>query len=36
MEPSLTVKLGSPGASILSRVLVERGDPVARGQVVAH
>jgi len=36
MEPSLTVKLGSPVASILSRVLVERGDRVVRGQVVAQ
>ena len=36
MEPSLTVKLGSPVASILSRVLVERGDRVARGQLVAQ
>ena len=36
MEPSLTVKLGSPVASILSRVMVERGDRVLRGQVVAQ
>ena len=36
MEPSLTVKLGSPVASILSRVMVERGDRVVRGQLVAQ
>ena len=36
MEPSLIVKLGSPVASILSGVMVERGDRVARGQVVAQ
>ncbi len=36
LEPSLTVKLGSPVASILSRVMVERGDRVTRGQVVAQ
>jgi RND family efflux transporter MFP subunit len=36
LEPSLTVKLGSPVTSILSDVLVERGDLVKKGQVVAH
>jgi RND family efflux transporter MFP subunit len=36
MEPSLTVKLGSPVASILENVLVDRGDVVKKGQVVAH
>ncbi len=36
LEPSLTVKLGSPVASILADVEAERGDAVKRGQVVAH
>jgi RND family efflux transporter MFP subunit len=36
MEPSLTVKLGSPVASIIADVQVERGDIVKQGQVVAH
>jgi membrane fusion protein (multidrug efflux system) len=35
-EPSLTVKLGSPVASILDSVAVDRGDTVKAGQVVAH
>ena len=36
MEPSLTVKLGSPVASIIADVQVDRGDIVKQGQVVAH
>lgn len=36
MEPSLTVKLGSPIASIISKIEVERGDRVTEGQVVAR
>ena len=36
MDPSLTVKLGSPVASILSEVLVDRGDLVKKGQVIAQ
>lgn len=36
LEPSLTLKLGSPVSSILRDVLAERGDVVKRGQVVAH
>ena len=35
-EPSLAVKLGSPVASILADVDVDRGDTVKQGQVVAH
>lgn len=35
-EPSLTVKLGSPVASILADVDVDRGDTVVSGQIVAH
>jgi RND family efflux transporter MFP subunit len=36
MEPSLTVKLGSPVASIIADVQVDRGDLVKQGQVIAH
>jgi RND family efflux transporter MFP subunit len=36
IDPSLTLKLGSPTASILESVEVDRGDPVKRGQVVAR
>ena len=36
MDPSLTVKLGSPISSVLSEVLVDRGDLVKKGQAVAH
>ncbi len=36
MDPSLTVKLGSPVMSVLSAVLVDRGDLVKKGQVVAR
>ena len=36
MDPSLTVKLGSPVTSTLSEVLVDRGDTVKKGQVVAR
>jgi RND family efflux transporter MFP subunit len=35
MNPALTVKLGSPVPSIISEVLVDRGDLVKKGQVVA-
>jgi RND family efflux transporter MFP subunit len=35
MDPSLTVKLGSPVMSVLSEVLVDRGDVVKKGQVIA-
>jgi RND family efflux transporter MFP subunit len=35
MDPSLTVKLGSPVTSVLSEVLVDRGDHVKKGQVIA-
>ncbi|HEX4410181.1 MAG TPA: efflux RND transporter periplasmic adaptor subunit [Xanthobacteraceae bacterium] len=35
MDPFLTVKLGSPVPSILSDVLVDRGDVVKKGQPVA-
>ena len=35
MDPSLTVKLGSPVMSILSEILVDRGDLVKKGQVIA-
>jgi RND family efflux transporter MFP subunit len=35
MDPSLTVKLGSPVMSVLSEVLVDRGDLVKKGQVIA-
>ncbi len=35
-EPSLNVKLGSPVASILSEVRVERGDHVKQGQIIAR
>lgn len=36
LEPSLTVKLGSPVASILADVQADRGDAVKRGQIIAH
>ncbi|WP_294539739.1 efflux RND transporter periplasmic adaptor subunit [uncultured Rhodoblastus sp.] len=36
LEPSLTVKLGSPVSSLLADVQAERGDVVKRGQVIAH
>jgi RND family efflux transporter MFP subunit len=36
MDPFLTVKLGSPVPSILSDVLVDRGDVVKKGQAVAQ
>ncbi len=36
IEPSLVVKLGSPITNILADVLIERGDIVKTGQVVAH
>lgn len=36
MDPSLSVKLGSPVPSVLSEVLVDRGDIVKKGQVIAR
>jgi RND family efflux transporter MFP subunit len=36
MDPSLTVKLGSAVTSVLSEVLVDRGDLVKKGQIVAR
>jgi RND family efflux transporter MFP subunit len=36
MDPSLTVQLGSPVTSVLSEVLVDRGDIVTKGQAVAR
>src|SRR5580704_7364022 len=36
MDPYLTVKLGSPVMSVLSEVLVDRGDLVKKGQVIAR
>jgi RND family efflux transporter MFP subunit len=36
IEPSLSVKLGSPVASIIANIAVDRGDIVKRGQVIAH
>lgn len=36
MEASLIVKVGSPVSSIVSDVLVDRGDVVKKGQVIAH
>lgn len=36
MDPSLTLKLGSPVTSILDKVDVERGDFVKKGQVIAQ
>jgi RND family efflux transporter MFP subunit len=36
IDPSLTLKLGSPIANILDTVAVERGDHVTHGQVVAR
>jgi RND family efflux transporter MFP subunit len=35
MDPTLTVKLGSPVTSVLSEVLVDRGDHVKKGLVIA-
>jgi RND family efflux transporter MFP subunit len=35
MDPSLTVKLGSAVTSVLAEVLVDRGDLVKKGQVIA-
>ena len=35
MDPSLTVKLGSPVMSVLSEIQVDRGDLVKKGQVIA-
>ena len=36
MDPSLSLKIGSPVSSTLSAVLVKRGDRVAKGQVIAR
>jgi len=36
MNPFLTVKLGSPIPSVLSEVVVDRGDLVKKGQIVAR
>jgi RND family efflux transporter MFP subunit len=36
MNPFLTVKLGSPVPSVLSELLVDRGDAVKKGQAVAR
>lgn len=36
MDPSSTVALSSPVTGLIDEVLVERGDPVTRGQVVAR
>jgi RND family efflux transporter MFP subunit len=36
IEASLTVKVGSPVASIVTDVVVDRGDIVKKGQVLAH
>jgi RND family efflux transporter MFP subunit len=36
MDPSLTVKLGSPVTSVLAEVLVDRGDLVKKGQIIAR
>jgi multidrug efflux pump subunit AcrA (membrane-fusion protein) len=36
IEPSLTLKLGSPITSILDKVEVDRGDLVKEGQVIAR
>jgi RND family efflux transporter MFP subunit len=35
MDPVLTVKLGSPVISVLSEVMVDRGDLVKKGQIIA-
>jgi multidrug efflux pump subunit AcrA (membrane-fusion protein) len=35
IDPDRTIKVGSPDVGLLSEVLVDRGHPVARGQVVA-
>jgi RND family efflux transporter MFP subunit len=36
IDPSMTVKLGSPSSGLVSEVLVNRGDTVAAGQIVAR
>ncbi|MBG0807967.1 efflux RND transporter periplasmic adaptor subunit [Methylosinus sp. H3A] len=36
IDPSMTVKLGSPTTGLISEALVDRGDVVAEGQVVAR
>ncbi len=36
MDPSLSLKIGSPVSSTLSAVLVKRGDRVVKGQVIAR
>ena len=36
IDPSATVKLGSPVSGVLSRVLVDRGDVVRKGQPIAE
>ncbi|TDX61817.1 RND family efflux transporter MFP subunit [Methylosinus sp. sav-2] len=36
IDPTMTVKLGSPTAGLVSEVLVDRGDVVVAGQVVAR
>lgn len=36
IEPSVVVEIGSPVIGVLDRVLVERGDVVKKGQVVAQ
>ncbi len=36
MDPSRTVKVGSPVTGVLSEVLVSRGNPVTHGQVIAR
>ena len=35
MEPMQTVEISSPVAGVLETVLVKRGDPVKKGQVIA-
>ena len=35
MEPMQTVEISSPVAGVLDTVLVKRGDPVKKGQVIA-
>jgi RND family efflux transporter MFP subunit len=36
LNPALTLKLGSPVASVIASVDVDRGDLVKKGQVIAH